>query len=109
MTNKEIWYRYESCLQENGKVRFDISEFLVLRHTPKCVEIDNWGMKKFVLKNARKRYAYPTKELAKESFIIRKQKQIGHLKNQLKHAERALEAITTGENMAYNEHFCFSF
>lgn len=45
---------------------------------------------KFVLHDARKRYAYPTKELALKSYIIRKNWQLRHLANTKAKAERGL-------------------
>ena len=44
-------------------------------------------------KTSRKRFAYPTKEQAKESFAARKRRQIVILKFQLRNAEFALEYI----------------
>lgn len=46
--------------------------------------------KKWVSKMGRKRYAYPTKRQALESFIIRKRRQIGHAENLKQFAESAL-------------------
>lgn len=69
-----FWYRYW-----DPSVAGDIpwcQEILVERETAKCVVLDEYGQKRFVLKEARKRYAYPTKELALDSYIIRKQRQI---------------------------------
>jgi len=51
---------------------------------------------KFVLKVARKRYAYPTKELALESYIKRKKHQIAILESQLYLARASLEQAKAG-------------
>jgi len=63
-------YRYE--MDPYGPPLF--MEFRVLRETP-CgfwIALDTWGdQEKWVSKTGRKRYAYPTEELAKESFIAR--------------------------------------
>jgi len=66
----------------------------VTKKTPKgCWVAVGWagGHRKFVLNDARKRFAYPTEELARESFIARKEWQIRRLKFDLEHAEAALK------------------
>lgn len=62
------------------------NSFFVIRTTPKGVWLDVWGMEKFVLNGEGRRYAYPTKDAAWESFRIRKQRQRQHL-------ERALDEL----------------
>lgn len=72
----DVWYRYDDYDQPN---RFPwLQEIPIRRWTAKCVVLDEFGRERFVLKDARKRYAYPTKELALASYIIRKQRQIQH-------------------------------
>ena len=71
-----VWYRFIDP-RTTGDEPYAI-EIPVKRETPKCVVLDEYGIERFVLKDARKRYAYPTKELALESYIIRKQRQIQH-------------------------------
>ena len=51
---------------------------------------------KWISKTSRKRFAYPTKEEALESFKMRKQRQIPILKAQL---ECAKEALKVAENI----------
>jgi len=58
--------------------------------------------KKWVSKNGRKRFAYPTKKEALESFIIRKRRQIGHAEKQKLFAERSLYKA---EQIAKKEEF----
>lgn len=72
----ELWYRFDDPYHPGDKPYFQ--EFRVLRHTPRCVVLDVYGIEKTVLKEARKCYAYPTKELALQSYLIRKAKQIGY-------------------------------
>jgi hypothetical protein len=87
----EKWYRYEdvqyaSQLNEYdepigpGRLEVKLREIPVIKHTPKGVWI-GYGNgileKKFVLRDSRKRYACPTIEEAKESFIARKKCQVG--------------------------------
>jgi hypothetical protein len=63
-----------------------------VKTTPKGVWIERaYGNKKFVLNYGRKRYAWPSKEEAWESFLARKRKQAQILRRQLVAAERALE------------------
>lgn len=101
------WYRYDSHLVSSGideygvrwgdpKVELRLNEYRVIKETSKGVWLDLYGAKKFVLRNARKRWACPTQEEAHESFIRRKQRQIGILIHQIEHAKAALR-IAKGE------------
>lgn len=47
--------------------------------------------KHFVLKDSRKRFAYPTKEAAWESLLIRSRRRIEHLDSEIKNAGRVLK------------------
>lgn len=86
----EKWYRYDDPYTD-GNLPF-LTEIPVLRHTPKGVWLDKYGLKRFVLKAANKRYAYPTKELALASYIIRKQRQIQHAAAAHDRAKKNLDA-----------------
>lgn len=105
-----IYYRYEERIfgtmneydpelhLESG--RLDILHFPVMKETPcgvwiKIPWIDsmNGKGKKFILTNARKKYACPTIEDARESFMARKQRQIMILKGQLERARLALSLM----------------
>lgn len=103
---KEVYYRYDSRYEESGymdesgdyrtlaggAVIIQLRKFTVTKKTEKGVWVNNgYGMTKFILDNARKRYAYPTQALAWESFIARKEKQIRILKRQLLCAEICLK------------------
>ena len=82
------WYRYdgaaygaiegEDAWPYVGPPRLDVilSEYPVTRITSKGVWLNIYGTKKFILSHARKRFAYPTKSEALESFIMRKKRQI---------------------------------
>ena len=101
-------YRYQDRLYCSGldewgnsmgtSVKVEMREFRTLAETP-CgywIALDFLGdgfigPKYFVLKNSRKRYAWPTKEEALTSFIERKKKQISILNHQLDHAKTALQ------------------
>jgi hypothetical protein len=106
----EKWYRYEdvryaSSLDEfdnpigEGRLEVKLREFAVFKHTPKGVWIGWSGPEKFVLRESRKRYACPTIEEAKESFIARKKRQAGIYRARLRDAEKAL-AIIQGKVLA---------
>lgn len=89
----EYWYRYEDHrtappLDEwdqpvgRGEVHIGQLRYEVLRHTPKGVWIRYVTMfndERFVLRDARKRFACPTVEEAQISFMARKKKQLSIL------------------------------
>jgi hypothetical protein len=93
----KILYRYE------GYEHPYLTEYKVIRYTPKGYWIDLYNMDgqysewspepkmKFICCTAIKCYAYPTKELAKESYIARKKRQIAILSGQI---ERARDGLT---------------
>jgi hypothetical protein len=102
----EVWYRYVDYLVSSGsfdewgesvgpsETRIRLEKYEVLKHTPKGVWIrSNYGDKKFILREARKRYACPTEAEAKISFIARKQRQIGIHSARIRHAKKALQLI----------------
>ncbi len=98
------WYRYEdvryaSSLDEwerpvgEGSSGMHLSEFPVLRETPCGVWLEGagiYGGNRFVLRDARKRYACPTTAEALASFQARKERQKRILSAQLRHVERCL-------------------
>lgn len=95
----EIYYRYDGCVVSVGgfsdlvTTRYELycQEFHVTSRTPRGVWISNYGVKRFVLSGAKKRFACPTKLEAIESFIARKRRQIPILTKQLRNAEEALK------------------
>jgi hypothetical protein len=83
-----------------GAPRIDLAlkHYEITRKTPKgCWIEEYYGHERFILDGARKKWAYPTEELARESFIARKEWQIHHLTRQLEHAEAALKHVKTME------------
>lgn len=72
-----------------GTLSVELRTYIVRKHTPCGVWIDG----RFVNLKANKRFACPTMEEAKESFIARKKRQIRILSARLKDAQRALEII----------------
>lgn len=98
----DVWYRIEDCLVSTRvdefdnplgppQVRVSIREFRVVSITPKGVWLDRGLMgKRFVLREARKKYACATLEMALESFKARKKKQIRIYKSRIENAELAV-------------------
>lgn len=94
-TVSSTYYRLDHTVDYYNRVHLAWYTFTVLRTTAKGVWISTPHMnrlgRKFILNDARKRYAYPTKELALESFIARKARQISILQSQLDRAQDAYE------------------
>lgn len=55
----------------NIDTHFSYSEYPIIKETPKGCWIDDYGKKRFILSNSRKKYAYPTKEEARLGFLKR--------------------------------------
>jgi len=105
----EYAYRYDDRCVSNGVDEWDnpypghsikiyLSKYIVLKHTPKGFWIEYWGNpngKKFILTNARKRFACLTLEEAKESFLARKNRQRRILAAQIADVETAIRKIET--------------
>lgn len=101
----EVWYRYEDKtyapfyvdyygIECNAEpiLKVRLITYEVLRTTPKGVWLCDWR-KRFVLRGSHKRFACPTIEEAKESFIARKQKQIVIHQAVVRRAKKALAII----------------
>lgn len=95
---RPIWYRYWDYCGSNNEPVVVLQEVRVLKETEKGVWLEtDWEIKnKFVLKEARKRWAYPTIELARDSFEKRKLKQLQHVKNKMDYMLALIEAIENG-------------
>lgn len=100
----EVWYRYidhrvslgydyEFDRSSGSRAAVYLREYDVLRHTPKGVWLDVDGADRFVLKQAHKRFACPTIEEAKQSFIARKLRQVQIHEARVRHAKEALQEI----------------
>jgi hypothetical protein len=97
------FYRYEDHGVACGSEEYGFSsrrevflrEFRVIKETPKGAWIETMfcGAKRFVRLDARKQYACPTVELARQSFVARKKRQIKILTTQLENAKHALAVI----------------
>lgn len=83
----EKWYRYEDrvyavIIDADAELygvsdpRLELREFTVIKETPAGAWLQEaWGGKRWVKREARKRFACPTKIEALESFIARKERQ----------------------------------
>lgn len=65
----------------------------VLKRTPRGKWISDFGKRRFVLNEGRKRFAWETPELALESLRIRLARRIGILKANLQDSEDTLLAV----------------
>jgi len=66
-------YRYErdSGYQYLSKLKLNLWEYEIITETPKGYWVQEWGVKHWVSKTGKKRYAYPTPEEALVNFIAR--------------------------------------
>lgn len=78
-----------------------LASYPLIKTTPAGAWIDVYGSKKFVLLNARKRYACPTVEEALASYHARKQRQARILRHQLARAEAAARLQRDGETVYF--------
>ena len=100
----EVWYRYDghryaASLDEfdrpmgNGGCAITLREVSVLRHTAKGVWLQDYSRERFVLTQARKRWACPTKAEAAESYRQRKMRQARILSSQLRDVQQFINLI----------------
>ena len=97
------WGDYEFHPRKVPTVDVVYERFRVIRHTPKGVWLagtydwlGNQQEERFILRRARKRWACPTKEEARESLIARTQRRAKILDSQLKAARAAVEQMKDG-------------
>lgn len=106
---EEVWYRYIDERGTNGPLIYEL-KFKVISQTDKTVLIDYYGTEKRVLKNARKRFAYPTKAEAWESYGKRKEWQKRYAMSALNHSSDCLALHAKGfENLDQSNNFVFEF
>ena len=111
MSEGDIWYRLEDVMYAapldefeypigNSRLEVKLLEYHVYRRTPKGVWLKKFPLAtpRFVLNAARKRFACPTVEEARISFIARKERQAGIYRSRLRRAESAIE-IVKGESI----------
>lgn len=93
----KILYRLYSGPGYEGQAYIWMDEFHVTKSTPQGDWILDYGKKRFVKHTngdgspTRKRFAYETKELAVNSFVHRKRKQLSIMTHQIKVVEAALK------------------
>lgn len=101
----EIWYRYEDYLAgqgytaENGdwiatgsKIKVRLVELPLLKRTPRGVVVDQgFNCRRFIADSWHKKYACPTKELALQSFVARKDRQASIHERRARDARRAIK------------------
>lgn len=100
----EFWYRYEDKRFAAPHDEFDnpiggpvievhVFKFQVVKTTPKGVWLNVAEECRFVLRGATKRFACPTLDEAKASFVARKRKQIRIYQNRINLAEQAIRHL----------------
>lgn len=92
---KAIKPQYEAWCRYDGYTPPHLEWYRVLKHTSCGVWLDmGYAIKpKFVMNTGRKRWAYKNKINAKESYRMRKIRQIEHLERQLENARTGLASI----------------
>jgi hypothetical protein len=104
VSQPDTYYRFEDYLQGTGGydihgewepglayVALRLQTFPVLKHTPKGVWIrDSGGARRFIFHIWRKRYALPSIDEAKTSFLRRKERQAGIYEARAKSARTAI-------------------
>lgn len=96
------YYREVNAVDARGEPKISLIEYYVVSKTSKGAWIaPSWDQegrwKRFVLDGDGKRWAYPSKQLARKSFIRRKRREIQHSASQLERAKRLLELAEIGE------------
>lgn len=66
----------------------------IIRKTAKCDVIDYFGKERFVLRDAHKRFAYPTDDLAVISLEKRTRWRLSYAHNTMQRAELAKEMVS---------------
>ncbi len=96
-----ILYRYDDYVGPENSWTVQLVQFQVIRETRACYVIDYGPKGKYILRGTGKRFAYPTIELARQSFEIRKRRQLGHLTIGHDRISSIVAAIEAGT--VYNE------
>ena len=100
----KYWYRYDDIqyappLNEwdepegEGEVKVWLTKYKVISLTPKGAWLMVDGRQRWTKRDAIKRFACPTIEEAKESFIARKTKQIAIYHARIKRASKAIRLV----------------
>jgi hypothetical protein len=97
-------YRYESFDCDNDSlhnlgVKLELNQYNVIKKTKCGVRINDFSLRgKFINLSAKKQWVCETPEKALDSFIARKDRQLGILKNQLSHVEKAIKLADDMKN-----------
>ncbi len=103
MEKPETYYREVNSSVSDEVLAISVIEFRVVRRTARgCWITPHWNpddnlFLKFILDGEGRRYAYPTRELARQSYIIRKKREIMHCRIQHDRAVRYLALAETGK------------
>ena len=98
----EYLYRYEDILYAvlndweevaDSYVKIEERKYRVVKETP-CGYWISFEDRKWISKTSKKRFAYPTKKEARDSFKARKTRQIEILTKQIDRAKTALNIIS---------------
>lgn len=95
-----MYHRFQETRYSSGVVMLLKSEFPVIKETPTGVILDVYGVRRFVRRDARKRFACPTVDEALQSYHARKRRQVRILRHQLASAEAALKLCEHGDTMS---------
>ena len=109
----KVFYRYDDFLTApmydefesvfgRSQVHVRLNTYPVLYHTPKGVQLDVYGFRRFVANDSKKRFAHETIEGAKLSFIARKTRQIRILSSQLENAKIARKLIENDQSSPFD-------
>lgn len=99
-------YRYSTAWYEDGKPRFWLDRFVCIKETEHGYwVVPDWQKsydpafqeRRWVSKTSRKRFCYPTRELAWESYRIRVTRRLVHLQRAMAAAEVVAEAVSLTE------------
>lgn len=90
------YYRFEDSPVDGGGVGIHMLTFPVIKETPRGVWIGYGCRRRFVLHEARKRYAYPTVAEAWESLVARRKRESSILKARAAYVSSALDVMAEG-------------
>lgn len=88
----KLW-RARFLLDEDDHPYLYVRAMRIVRRTPRGVWVDDYGTDRFVLNDARKRFAYPTENEAVVACMHRLASRIRRLETELDTATRIREAV----------------
>lgn len=101
----DIYFRYDDYRNEDVPPTVQLATFKVVRETEACVFLESLpfpdNKPRRALKNARVSWAYPTIELARNSFTIRKKRQLGYISRTFNHVTEVLAMVEDGTAWDY--------